>query len=382
MEYLFDILLYLLVFIFSSLLVYKGLKLRQKGRGGRLLIMLGILMPSIMAGIRYNVGMDFPSYLGMYNNAVAGRQLYYRSIEPASTLIITLSAYLRSSSLMFFSFSLITNTCFFLAFRRLFKDSYQQTSIAFFLYLCILYSTTLNAVRSGAAIALLFLSFSYFIKQDTKKPVLKSLALLIISFLFHRSVLIALIFLPAFWLAKKHSGRKILVDKTTMWLAYTMVAIMLPAIYALARSFLPLGNYSRYLVGLGSDFSIPLVNIAMSIPIVLASTRLLKGTKTDQDKQFREILYCAAFYIPLSIVVGWLTYVEGLSRVSFIIEPLIICVMSYLIMFAKKAGVFWNMITVAIIIVTGMMFVRNLNWSGALPYRTIFHEDMTYVSKN
>jgi hypothetical protein len=42
----------------------------------------------------------------------------------------------------------------------------------------------------------------------------------------------------------------------------------------------------------------------------------------------------------------------------------------------KKASAAWRAALVATaIIVSGMMFARNMNWSGVLPYKTIFQRN-------
>ena len=160
MERIVSILLYLLIFATSTALIYQGASaFPKKKKLGILLITLGILAPSIMAGIRYKVGVDFSAYMEMFNNVKAGRPMYFRAIEPLSTLIIIISAYLHNSFLMFFSFSLITNLCFFLAFWRFFKKDKKRVALAFLFYLCILFPTTLNAVRSGVATSMVALWF-------------------------------------------------------------------------------------------------------------------------------------------------------------------------------------------------------------------------------
>lgn len=384
MEYVFDILLYLLTFISSSLFIYAGLsRPKDKKKVRFLFLSLGILIPSLIAGVRYGVGADFFPYLGMYNNAARGQQIYYRSIEPLSTLLIVLSGKIGSSFFMFFAFNFITNLCIFLAFNRIFKGDSKKTTLTFFFYLCILFSTTLNAVRSGTAIALVSLAYSFLLSEWSPKSLLKSLVFILLGFLFHRSALLALFFIPVFWMAKKHSGFRLSVKKIMFLALYMATALLTPFLYSIFKNILPLGDYERYLNGFGSEFSIPLADILMIIPLLYSMLYLQKNKNSQIDCNFKELFYCSIFYFPLIIFVGWLTYADGLSRLSFMLEPLIMCLMAYLMSFSKNMINFWKIITIiCITAITGLMFIRNLNWSKALPYKTVFHEEISYVSKN
>ena len=379
MEYIYDIILYLLVFLASSILMYYGLSISKKSKFGFLLIVASILIPSIMAGIRYDVGVDYFPYLGMYENAVNGSPIYYRSIEPLSTGIIVLSSYLHSSFFMFFLFSLITNSCFYLAFQRIFKKNSGQTSVAFFLYLCILFSTSLNAVRSGVAISVVALAFSYLIQEWSKKAVTKSLLLVIVACLFHSSAFLAFVFYPVFWMSSASFKHNQSFKKGLLFIAYVIVAILTPQIVSLFGDSLLFDEYGKYLLNVGSSFSIPLADILMSI---FAIWSFIVLRRKISDEWMVRLSYCMIFYIPLSIVVGWLTVSAGLSRITFMLEFLVICGMAYHIIHSKKNSLPGLITILLVIAITGSMFMRNLNWSGALPYKTIFQNEVSYASEN
>ena len=381
-EFLPSILIYIVVFLASAASIYYGIAQYKKKKKltGIILVALGILLPSVMAGIRYNVGVDYPTYVSMFENVILGRQMYFRSIEPASTLIITVSAHLRSGILMFFTFSFITSLCYFAAFTRLFKHDERKVALAYLLYLCIIFPTTLNAVRSGTAIAIAMLALSYFVQKWSLKTIAMSAALTVLAFLFHRSVIILLLFLPVFWLVQRKNQKGTLAKKTAvLFIIYLLPAIMLPLIYSVTKDFIRLGDYGRYIEGVGDSFSMPLANIMMTIPIVYS---LLYYYKNEEqfDQESAKLVYCALFYIPLSIFTGWLTFTEGLSRISFIFDPIIVCLMATLFVSCLKAPKIWRAITIScIILVVGTMFIRNLNWSKALPYRTIFQQGVSYA---
>lgn len=386
MENIVSVIIYLATFAASSSAIFFGFKKINQGKRvlGASMICLGVLMPSILAGIRQNVGVDFPTYLKMYNNVIDGKPMYFRSIEPISTLIITVSAYMRSSVFMFFVFSLITNACFFLAFMRLFGKDSKKTTIAYLLYLCIIFPTTLNAVRSGAAISLVTLALSFFLQKWSYGKIIKGATLILLAFLFHRSAIMILIFAPVIILLQIKNKNKYLAKKIILWFVYLLPFILLPVVFSVVKGILPLGDYVKYTRRLGEFFSIPLANILMAIPVIYAFVYYRARKKEEKfDEQFEKILYLALFYIPLSILVGWLTYAKGISRISFILDPVIICLMVLMVTHSKTVPKIWRIITiVGISLVVGAMFIRNLNWSKDLPYKTVFSEVSVNASKD
>lgn len=383
-EIIFSVIVYLCTFSVSALLVYFGLKTYKKGKKivGVLLATLGILVPSILSGIRYDVGSDYSTYVGMFENAVSSKPLYYRSIEPASAMIIKLSASMRNSVFMFSCFSLITNLCFYIAFVRLFKGEAKKTTLAYMFFLCIIYPTTLNAVRSGAAISLATLALSFLLERWSAKTITAAAAMIIIAFLFHKSITIMLLFLPAFWLMQKNIKKNAFSKKSILLAIYLLLAAFLPLLYTVVKEIIPLGDYGRYFEGVGNSFSIPLASFAMMIPIAYAGI-FAHYNKSEYSDGMKKILSYSLFYIPLSIATGWLSYVKGLSRITFIFDPIIVILMAYLIGSCKNTSKFWKIATIVCISsVVGAMFVRNLIWSKDLPYKTVFQQEVSNASKD
>ncbi len=368
-----SLLLYLIVFICSALSVLWGLSLcsKKKKIAGLSLMALGILLPSVMAGIRYGVGNDFFPYLSMYNNAVMEKKLYFRPIEPASALLITASGFIRSPFLMFFGFSFITNACFFFAAKNIFRDDRKMISVTYFLTLLLHFSTSLNVMRSIAAIAILALSFSLIVNKRNAGRIILSILLIFAAALFHLSALIALAFVPAFCVV--FCAKKTITIILT-WSAYVLFAALIPVLLSIARAFVSFGNYERYLGKIGYSFSIPLANMLMIVPLVIAGIYYYHKRERSNIGKMANLFFCAIFYVPISIAVGWIAYAEGLSRISFILDFLVIAVMAHLLIVSKA-----KILKGAIIIVAGLMLVRNMSWSGVLPYKTVFWEDTSAI---
>ncbi len=372
-----SILLYLAVFVVSAALMYCGLSFISKKKKvlGVLLVILGLIIPPILAGLRYKVGADYDTYVLMHNNVANGERMYFRSIEPASSAIIIGSAMLRSQFLMFFVFNLITICCFFFAYKNLFKKDNKKVIVAYFITLCLQFSITMNAVRSSVAVAIVTLALSFIINKLTAKNVIFCLLLIALAFLFHRSALIALIFLPAFTICRESNKKS--WTKIVTWSLYMLIAIILPLIIIAARKLIKFGDYDRYLTNMGKSYSVPIVCAIMIAFILLISIYMAsKKNKQAINPRIKYLWNCALFYIPLSVAIGWVTYVGGLSRVAFMLEPIIICLMACFVDSSERKEKIWKILipsTAAIVVL--LLFVRNLSWAKALPYQTYLLKD-------
>ncbi len=378
-----SILLYLAVFVVSAALVYFGLSFVSKKKKvlGILLVTVGLIIPPILAGLRYKVGVDYDGYMLMYDNVVNGKPMYFRSIEPASSAIIIGSAMLRSQFLMFFVFSLITICSFFLAYKNIFKKDYKKISLAFFITLCIQYSISLNAVRSSAAIAIVTLALSFILNKTSSKNIICCLGLIGVAFLFHKSALLSLIFVPAFIVCKNKNENHGGAIKIIVWSLYSLIAILLPLIVIAARKIIKLGDYDRYLVGIGKSFSIPIAcAIIVAIVLLITIYVLYRSKKRAIDNQVKYLWNCALYYIPLTIAVGWISYVGGLSRIAFMLEPIVICLMASVINSAVIKEKVWKfLIPAAVATTVALLFVRNLSWAKVIPYQIYLNKETAKI---
>ena len=377
-----SILLYLAVFVVSAVLVYFGLSFVSKKKVlGIFLITVGLIIPPILAGLRYKVGVDYDGYMLMYDNVINGKPMYFRTIEPASSAIIIGSAKLKCQFLMFFAFSLITICSFFLAYKNIFKKDYKKISLAFFITLCIQYPISLNAVRSSVAIAIVTLALSFILNKSSSKNIICCLGLIGIAFLFHKSALLSLIFVPAFIVCRNKNANHGSTIRIIVWSLYSLIAIVLPLIVMAARKIIKLGDYDRYFVGIGKSFSIPIACIIMIAIVLLITIYVLcKSKKRAIDNQVNYLWNCALYYIPLTVAVGWISYVGGLSRVAFMLEPIVICLMASVINSAAIKEKVWKiLIPAAVVITVALLFVRNLSWSKAIPYQMYLNKETAKI---
>lgn len=183
-----SILLYLVAFGSSAALVGYGYKKKNI-----VLQIIGLLIPILLCGLRFNVGIDYPSYLDAYaditNPQVVDRYGGTTKLEPTFYLISYLSYFIFSNPIaIFVTYSAVTVFAFYKS-LTLMKPKY--ISIALFFFYSIFFLNSFNIMRQGAAISLGCLAISYYINGQKMKATLYFL----IAFAFHSSAIALIIFL-------------------------------------------------------------------------------------------------------------------------------------------------------------------------------------------
>jgi len=376
-----SILLYALVFVLSAALVYLGTKKSNASKYVKLAIVTaGLILPVIFAGIRYGVGRDFFAYSKMVENLQAGSDMYYRSIEPVSTLIMYVSASLGGTVTMFTLFAAITVVFAFLAVRKMSPVGALYGALGYLAYLSVIFPVTLNAIRSGAAISLVMFAFSQLLDTTSKYRLLKFTLWIIAACMLHASAIICLPIGIAVYFATR-------IDKWGAKKEYiilgvsTIAAIAFPIIGSLV-SIVPvtlISNYARFLTQVGDQFFIPIASLVMMAILTLAL--IFTRREAKKNPKLKVMRSIAMYYLPLSIVVGWLSYYPGLSRVAYFIDPIIVLLVVYMIKEVHghlKKGHKLILFISAIVLIFSVLMVRNLNWAHALPYNTVFTQQESH----
>lgn len=380
-------LFYFLIFLVSATLIYVGNRYAAKGLlWSRLAIVPGLLLPILLAGFRNGVGKDFFAYTSMVENLQLGGDLFYRSIEPLSSLIITISARFGDSAtvVMFTLFSIPTVLFAYIAIKRMVPKGALYVALAYFLYICAIFPTTLNTVRSGVAVSLVMLGFSYLVKVDGSRRLLKFLLCAIAACMFHAS---AALMIPV--------GIVVFIAQSNrLGGAVNKLALLVSVAFAVAFPFvgraiagIPLdviSHYSKYLEQLGLHFTVPaytaLLVCIMVVSLIVTRKKAKKGT------ELRALHLVLMYYIPILLIIGWMSYYPAISRLGFFLDPIIIVVMMYAVqeIISKKGHMLTRkMITVLIMLGLGaVLMMRSLEWAQAIPYQSVFSEGQVYESEN
>lgn len=381
-----SILFYIVVFAVSAGLVYFGNKYTSTRHYlSRLTIAVGLVLPIILSGIRYYVGKDYANYVGMVERIQVSEAMWPRQIEPLSSLVINISASLGGSVTMFFLFAAVTVVFAYLAINKMTPGGAIYKALGWFAYLCVLLPTTLNATRSGAAVSVVAFAFSCLIDTNTKHRLVKFLIWIIVASLFHMSALIVLpIGLAVYAISRKGS---INIKLERILLALSVLGALLFPLLGSIFAAVPIelvSNFARYFMEAGEHFYLPIVGLTMLV--ILIATFMLNRRKLSEDTKFRLLYSIGVYYLPVIVIIGWLSYYTGTSRLAFYLDIIILMILVYTLSHLREHTIkgvkVIKLATIVFILICTTLLVRNLVWAQALPYQTVFSQEASSVQED
>ncbi|MCA9749224.1 MAG: EpsG family protein, partial [Romboutsia sp.] len=135
------------------------------------MVIISLLIPIIIGGLRFNVETDYGNYVNIFNyvSELSFSQFLSQNtygLEIGFFLIIKLSnLVVTSPDLMFAIANAITLIFFYIGLKRY---SLKHTALVYTMYLFTIYPFTLNAVRQGISMSICFLAFSYLLEKRPK----------------------------------------------------------------------------------------------------------------------------------------------------------------------------------------------------------------------
>lgn len=184
-----SLLFYLASFLLSTLLVAVGDVKKRK-----LLTVLGLMIPILIAGLRYKVGTDYGTYLE-YVRDIAWHgafsiDVYLKTfssyIEPTFYLLASIVIALNMHQVIFIIYGTISIVCIYRAVKKL---DVAHWPLAYCLLLIILFPMSFNLMRQFAAIAIAVYATATLLKGEIKK----FFGLTILAMLFHTSAIVNII---------------------------------------------------------------------------------------------------------------------------------------------------------------------------------------------
>ena len=331
---------------------------------------LAILIPTLVGGFRYMVGIDYLSYVKKLQFLAEKDFFTYVTssliniFEPTFYFMSHLTLATSDQAIIFFSItSALIALFYYLAARRY---SLRHVGLMFFMMLTTVFPRDLNGVRQGIAVAISFYAIS-FISEGRKW---KFIVLVLMASLFHYSAIIILIAYPLYWIfyekwpfIKDNNYLAKIVGLSGFGYFFVMLLIK-----NLAR--IPfLGRYAylispKMLAATGS----PNI-IAKIVPILLVLPVYPKLVQQDKNN---------AYYMLLSVFAALLTSLGTL--IGFIYRIANYFAPFYAILFINTIDVFDDkrkaklmklfIVVYAVTFFVGSNLVRNSN--GIFPYRFIF----------
>ncbi len=320
-----SLVLYLATLAISSLFFGFGIK-----RNYRLAKYLGLALPIALASARYMVGTDYQTYISIYDKV--SRMNLHDFFLANNTFhevgffgLIKLSMLLTHGPYLMFALSSAFTIIFF--YLGLKKYNPRYLGLTYFLYLMVIFPSTLNLVRQGLAISIVFYAITYLIDRNPKKFIFW----ILIAGLFHTS---ALLIMPLYFInkfVKENKSYGGIVIKT--FLLSSVLYFLLPGVANVLSSTFLFSKYEIYQttqVVAGNNLTF-LLN-AIVLGVILIFSRYLR--KIDKN---------VMYYVPLVIIALTLSTVgfrsSFINRISLYLTPFILILITNLAaIFSDRLG--------------------------------------------
>lgn len=321
-----SLLFYFAAFAISAILVSFGLRKRA-----RLLAWIGLLIPMVVSGFRYGVGTDYFNYVTIFNTHVTmdfERYVESNGLAELGYFALEKISYALTGDvrLVFIVTSLLVVTFFYLGLK---KYKLQYPGLVFFLYLLTIFPTTMNAVRQGVAMSIMFYAFTFILD---KKP-LKYTLLTLTASLFHIS---ALLLLPFYFIGRlfdvqKRSLYKVrFVAKSRYFIRVGIVLILLTLVMAnvftLVLSMPGFEKYELYLnlAEEGSNYIFYVRLLLLIALAILAKYVIFKG-----DYRQNAFIFAGAMVEVVILILGFTS--PFIKREALYFSPFLIMLLPNII---------------------------------------------------
>jgi len=274
--------LYLLVYTVSALCLDKWGKTDVKAWG-----VIGFAPPIILAALRYPVGTDFWTYLAMFyrdtEKTFSEIFLNFYS-EGCFHSVAKLSGTIGDERLYFGVCGALTLIPVVLTYKK--EKHGIELGLFTFIFLLTTFTTSLNIMRQGIAIAFTFLASQYIFER---KPI-KFAIWIVVAMLFHLS---AIIFVPAYFL---YADDKLFNIKR----GAILIAVIIAVVYAssLIESLSTIESVGKYAVYSEADDRAKNRSLILSIVLlIIYLARAKKMQKLDGTAYTYLILFIISVII-------------------------------------------------------------------------------------
>ena len=299
-----SVLLYLAAFSSACLFAYLGEKKNRKTY-----FLLAILIPTLIAGLRYSTGTDTLTYTALYNE-VGGesfntslQRITSGSLEPFVVVISFIGNALHlPTSFMFLSFAVITASFLFLSTRLL---SEKHAWLIYGMLLFIVFPESLNMMRQLAANSVQVFALAYIFKRQNehhRTRVISAALLLLFSISLHYS---SLLLLPVFvmpFIIKHVRGRTLSLLLCLLNIAF-VAAFPFLLDFVVKLGILSPRHYATLMELKGSIINIKFVASAILAAILIVNyLRRRKNT----DKQYALLMLLGVAYSAIGFYSGYI----------------------------------------------------------------------------
>lgn len=326
---------YFIVLAISLVLLYFSEKIKSKDYyikvNNKITIRLNIkyifffisLLPLIlMSGLRYNIGLDYPTYVSSFESLSEGKRI--DRFEIGFYLLNKLVIFLNGNiAFLFILISVIT----LLPLIKVSKDNKIKLYLLVLCYVCLgFYCYSFNTVRQFISISICLMSYNFIIGKNW----FKYIVMIWIATMFHSS---SIIMLPLYFIL---NYRYSFMQYFFVYVIFFVVKILSnPIKNYIIRTFYPIYYDSFRMSYFNNDYSLNFIIISVFlVGLMLYIIKTNKGVDESDDEATINIFNVdknIAFYcLVWSTTIGWLG--EMGIRLSFFLR------IFYIIIIARFLG--------------------------------------------
>ena len=353
-----SVIFYISIFAMSALLLGRHKK-------SKLFWITAVIIPSLMAGLRLDVGTDWSNYNyditiirnTSFKNVISGN-IPLNKMEYGYMLIVKILSSVLDNNCVFFFFSFLT--VLFITKALIEQYGEYDIGLAYFVYLLVYFSSSLNLMRQSLAVAVVFWAMKYVFDNNWKKYITTCLLVMI---LFHFSAILAI---PIYFLWNHKWNAPL--DMVRFFKCFVVVlAVVLcwkPIVTKLANSgFSYVERYLPYTYG--NDVSNR--DFYMKILILTAFCVIKMATKIDAPKEMF-VIQLGMINILIAITGFYVTFVK---RIGLYYEiPILYIVCNSQKYFETNSKKIVKILVVIFAIMYFVLVYYILGQSEIIPYKT------------
>jgi len=332
----------------------------QTERPHRVFWLLAFLVPFLLSAFRWKVGTDYPTYISLYeaiNNISTPEQLWQQvlEVEPLYVLMnVPIRLIFNTPLPVFFVSSLLLLGFLF----RAVEDYHGKISVmlAVFVFLTLMFSTTLNIMRQMIAVSITFYAARHLFQKQYDKAALW----MFVALMFHYS---AIILLP-FWLFRgpqRYARNARIVMFAALVLVFVLGSVFGSIFSGIRALYTDEGGEGGTL-----KIGLMLLRLPVIVPILLFRKQLIA-----HDERNRFWIMLAVF----EVLFSYLGYIlDVLNRLSLYFAVSWIVLLPALVRCMPTRGAQYRMGAYVTAVCVGLWIFNTAinNYGDVLPYQTIF----------
>lgn len=348
--------IYLLLAVYTSFFAWLT-SLAKNKITMKILGFLTILIPTVVAAIRENVGTDYNNYVDIFNGIPIRDNLEIGF----TTLVDVIKLFSDNVTILFFILQWLIS--YFILKTLLYYKKYINVGLGMFIFMMLFYLTGLNIMRQMAAVSIGL----YAIRFIFEKNLFLFSLFILFGMSFHMS---EIILLPFYFVYNTSIFRQ---NNKNIWILVIISVLLIfnmDIISVFIGNIIPIFAHQVGYFQKKSFFSLSIIGILKNLILVLPAIWIFVRYKIRDNIGIFFIMYICSIIFNLA---GDLYVNSAVTRIALPLEVGIVVLLPFSISKVPKASK--NIVSLMMITYIILLFIFNYFISGfseVVPYKTIF----------